>query len=437
MKLMSLVLFLGAAHWRCHGLQLHWKSSPLQRSADPSRKIRRRSALLAGTMGAALPSYAIDVVVVGSANTDLTTYVARMPRPGETVQGQRFCMNFGGKGANQAVAARLVGAEVAFVAKLGSDSFGDTYLSHLQRLDVDTSCVLRTDEASTGTAPILVDESGENCVVVVPGANALLSAADIADSRRGSAGCYIGGAATCAPEGTGDDPQSGAGDAGDAATHRGAHALLQHRVSQRDGAGAAHGPAGGHHGRGGGGGGQAGGHGLQHGARDAGQSRRLRDVQEPRDKAAGDRAQSRQRGEYRGSWGRLLRCAGGAPQPGELRQGGRSGRASAGRAGGLHRESLLLRQPVGAGGRRAGELHGRGEAAKGVCTASSGKTADGPVEQCLHSLLYYMFTRLVTTHLAHRLSVPLFCFLCSSASLTLLLDVDAGKAAALWRSTAT
>ena len=126
----------------------------------------------------------LDVVVVGSSNTDLTTNVPRMPRLGETLEGSKFEMRFGGKGANQAVAAGRIGAAVLFITKLGKDSLGDSYFRHLHDSSIETDFVYRTDEAATGVAPIFVDATGENCVTIVPGANALLAPGEVESARE-------------------------------------------------------------------------------------------------------------------------------------------------------------------------------------------------------------------------------------------------------------
>jgi len=115
------------------------------------------------------------ITVVGSANVDLVTRCARLPRPGETVTDAQFARVPGGKGANQALAAARLGAEVRFVACVGAD---DLPLRTLEREGVDISAVVRID-AETGTAVILVDESGENVIVVAPGANRRLRAEDV------------------------------------------------------------------------------------------------------------------------------------------------------------------------------------------------------------------------------------------------------------------
>lgn len=119
------------------------------------------------------------IVVVGSSNTDMVIKSQRLPLPGETLLGGTFLMNPGGKGANQAVAAARLGGRVAFVCKTGSDLFGDQSEALYRAEGIDTAHVLRDDQAPSGVALITVDGSGENCIVVAPGANDLLTAEDI------------------------------------------------------------------------------------------------------------------------------------------------------------------------------------------------------------------------------------------------------------------
>jgi ribokinase len=117
--------------------------------------------------------------VVGSANIDLTTFADRFPKPGETIFGQRFDLGFGGKGANQAVAARLCGADVFMVARVGSDLFGPATIDNFKRLGIDTSHVKQVEGWSSGVAPIFVDPDGQNRILVVKGANDALKPADV------------------------------------------------------------------------------------------------------------------------------------------------------------------------------------------------------------------------------------------------------------------
>jgi ribokinase len=124
-------------------------------------------------------SRAPRVAVVGSANVDLTTFSDTFPRPGETLFGQRFDLGFGGKGANQAVAARICGADVLMVAKLGNDLFGEATVKNFASFGIDTSHVRIVDGVSSGVAPIFVEPNGQNRILVVKGANDTLSPADV------------------------------------------------------------------------------------------------------------------------------------------------------------------------------------------------------------------------------------------------------------------
>lgn len=122
---------------------------------------------------------AAKIVVVGSFNMDLTTYVPRMPRPGETVMGDRFVTGPGGKGSNQAIAAARLGAEVTFVGRVGQDSFGETALKMWRDNSVDTRFVVTDPTHATGVAPIFVDKDGENMIVVALGANLAIGPEDV------------------------------------------------------------------------------------------------------------------------------------------------------------------------------------------------------------------------------------------------------------------
>jgi ribokinase len=120
-------------------------------------------------------STARRVLVVGSANVDFTVAASRLPRVGETVSGGTLLVNHGGKGANQAVAARRLGAEVRFVACVGDDASGRDIRAALQADGVGVDGVMVTAETATGTALIVVDDQGRNQIVVAPGANWRLS----------------------------------------------------------------------------------------------------------------------------------------------------------------------------------------------------------------------------------------------------------------------
>ncbi|MGA8587013.1 MAG: PfkB family carbohydrate kinase [Roseiarcus sp.] len=117
--------------------------------------------------------------VVGSSNVDLVTYVDRMPVWGETIAAPRFEMSHGGKGANQAVAAAKLGVAVVMVSKVGDDMLGDGVLQNFERTGVDARHVERANGQSTGTATILVDKSGDNCILIVKGANGDLTPEDV------------------------------------------------------------------------------------------------------------------------------------------------------------------------------------------------------------------------------------------------------------------
>ena len=119
------------------------------------------------------------IAVVGSANIDLVTYTDQFPKPGETIFGQKFDLGFGGKGANQAVAAKLCGAEVLMIACVGNDLFGSATIKNFKDLGIDTSHVKQVEGVSSGVAPIFVDSSGQNRILVIKGANDQLKSADI------------------------------------------------------------------------------------------------------------------------------------------------------------------------------------------------------------------------------------------------------------------
>src|SRR5437016_13629605 len=133
------------------------------------------------------------IAVVGSANIDLTTFTTELPKPGETIFGQRFDLGFGGKGANQAVAARLCGAAAFMVARVGSDLFGPATIENFRKLGIDATHVKQVEGLSSGVAPIFVDPSGQNRILVVKGANDAIKAADVdaAAETLKSADCIV------------------------------------------------------------------------------------------------------------------------------------------------------------------------------------------------------------------------------------------------------
>jgi ribokinase len=111
-----------------------------------------------------------EILVIGAANTDLTAYVDRVPEGGETIHGNNFTTGFGGKGANQAVAAKRAGANVSLITGLGADIFGENTKAHLQTEGIDTSAIFYGKQPS-GVAHIWVDVKGENRIIIIPGAN--------------------------------------------------------------------------------------------------------------------------------------------------------------------------------------------------------------------------------------------------------------------------
>ncbi|MCC9654295.1 ribokinase [Rhodopirellula halodulae] len=123
------------------------------------------------------------ITVVGSANVDLTFRTSRLPLPGETLAGQSLHQGMGGKGANQAVVAARLGADVSFIAKVGDDGFGQQALDAYTADGIDVSFVQREPDCPTGTAAIMVDDDAENCIIVVAGANAKLTADDVQSAR--------------------------------------------------------------------------------------------------------------------------------------------------------------------------------------------------------------------------------------------------------------
>jgi ribokinase len=123
------------------------------------------------------------IVVVGASNVDLVSYVPRLPAPGETLHGSAFEIGYGGKGANQAVMAARLGSRVSLVTKLGRDAFGQGALEHLRANGIDTTHAHVTDEAPSGVAPIAVTPDGTNAIIIVTGANDLLTVDEIELAR--------------------------------------------------------------------------------------------------------------------------------------------------------------------------------------------------------------------------------------------------------------
>ncbi len=121
----------------------------------------------------------MSILVIGSSNTDLVARTKSIPRAGETVLGSEFSVAQGGKGANQAVAAARLGADVTFMCKIGKDEFGDTAKTKFESEGIDTGYVLVSDSKPSGVALIAIDENGENSIVVASGSNSELRPEDV------------------------------------------------------------------------------------------------------------------------------------------------------------------------------------------------------------------------------------------------------------------
>lgn len=132
------------------------------------------------------------ILVIGSANVDMTAHVDHLPKPGETVGDASFSQSYGGKGANQAVAALRAGAPVSFIGCLGADMAGQQMQQTMQAEGINMEHVIVDQQKTTGTALILVDKQAENCIAVAPGANATLTPAAIDEARFAISGAeYI------------------------------------------------------------------------------------------------------------------------------------------------------------------------------------------------------------------------------------------------------
>lgn len=125
-----------------------------------------------------------DVVVVGSCNIDLISYVQRFPTPGETICGTKFTTGCGGKGANQCVMAAKLGARTAMIGCVGDDNFGAMYRDNFETLHVNTEHLHTINDVTTGVAPITVTDDGENSIVIVKGANDHLNLAHLQQAEN-------------------------------------------------------------------------------------------------------------------------------------------------------------------------------------------------------------------------------------------------------------
>ena len=133
----------------------------------------------------------MSVLVVGSINTDITTYGEALPRIGETVMGQSYAIELGGKGANQAAAASRLGAKVEFVGRVGADAFGELALARLAEFGVCVRHSTRDPRHGTGIAIIGVDVMGQNAITIVPGANMSLDEAGVHEAMPALEGVKV------------------------------------------------------------------------------------------------------------------------------------------------------------------------------------------------------------------------------------------------------
>ena len=120
-----------------------------------------------------------SIVVIGSSNIDLVAKSHKIPVVGETLTGSDFFMTPGGKGANQAVAAAKLGADVTFVARLGKDIFAEKSLENFKSVNINTKHIVQLDGVPSGVAIIAIDDNGKNIIIVVPGANGKLMPGDV------------------------------------------------------------------------------------------------------------------------------------------------------------------------------------------------------------------------------------------------------------------
>lgn len=131
------------------------------------------------------------IAVIGSNMVDLITYIDRMPAQGETLEAPDFAMGCGGKGANQAVAAAKLGADVLMLSKVGDDMFADNTLANFKRFGIDTRYVERVPGVSSGVAPIFVKCDSHNSILIIKGANAHLKPADIDAAQSDLRDCKL------------------------------------------------------------------------------------------------------------------------------------------------------------------------------------------------------------------------------------------------------
>lgn len=133
----------------------------------------------------------MKIAVIGSNMVDLTSYITRMPVLGETLEAPDFSMGCGGKGANQAVAAAKYGADVLMMTKVGDDVFADNTIANFKKAGIDTKYVQKVQGVSSGVAPIFVDKSGQNSILIIKGANKYLLPKDIDDAEEDLKNCQL------------------------------------------------------------------------------------------------------------------------------------------------------------------------------------------------------------------------------------------------------
>lgn len=118
------------------------------------------------------------IVVIGSCSTDMFFYTSVLPNPGQTIHGKQFSLDFGGKGANQCIAAQKLGADTVFIGCVGTDIFGKDIINNFEKWGVDTQFITKKS-VDTGVAQINVTDNGENCIIIVAGANGTLQKEDV------------------------------------------------------------------------------------------------------------------------------------------------------------------------------------------------------------------------------------------------------------------
>ena len=133
----------------------------------------------------------MDIAVIGSNMVDLITYIDRMPKLGETLEAPRFSIGCGGKGANQAVAAAKLGSDVMILTKVGDDLFAENTLKNFKRYGINTDYVVAVKGVSSGVAPIFVDKSSQNSILIIKGANDNLSIEDIDNAADAIKKCKL------------------------------------------------------------------------------------------------------------------------------------------------------------------------------------------------------------------------------------------------------